>query len=114
MGYAIYIRREPPLTLSEWKAAVDNTEGVRLDSHGVSATNPRTGDVFSIDGVDGDAQVKVAGEWLPCFLWRDSGAVAFRAPREFSDPACTVRIAAKRLATRLGAKLVGDGGEEYE
>src|SRR5438309_2657802 len=113
MGYEIHIERDPPLTLQEWQSAVQTTEGVRLNPSGSSATNPRTGEVISIGGGEGDSQLRVEGEWLSCFRWRPSGSVVFKAGNRFTDPSSPVRQAARELARKLGAKGVGDEGEEY-
>src|ERR1043166_3201179 len=85
MGYSIHIERDPPLTLAEWTAAVDQTTEVRLDTRGCSATNPKTGEVVSIAGSDGDAEVSIEGTWYPCFHWSD-GSVSFRASSDFHEP----------------------------
>jgi hypothetical protein len=114
MGYEIHIERDPPLTLDEWKAAVRATEGVRLNDSGASATNPRTREVVSIAGVDGDAEVDVAGRWLPCFRWRRAGSVVFRASRDFTDAQSPLRRIARELASKLDAAVRGDDGERYD
>ena len=112
MGYSIHIERDPPLTLAEWTAAVDQTTEVRLDTRGCSATNPKTGEVVSIAGSDGDAEVSIEGTWYPCFHWSD-GSVSFRASSDFHEPYTPLRRIAQELARRLKAKVVGDEGEEY-
>jgi hypothetical protein len=114
MSREIHIDRDPPLSLSEWKAAVDATENVRLDRTDASVKNPKTGDVISIAGVDGDAHVNVGGSWHPCFRWHSVGSVAFRDPAGFTELEDPILRIAKELALRLNARLVGDEGEEYK
>ena len=114
MGYEISITRNPPLELSEWKSAVQATSYGRLDSGGTSITNPDTAEVITMKGRDGDAMIPVKGqgEWL--FRWRSDGEVVFAASDDFENPHDPVRAVARSLAGRLGAMLVGEGGEHYE
>jgi len=114
MGYGIHIERESPFTLVEWKSAVEETDGVRIDASGASAINPETQELISVGGTVGDAKVLIGGKWLPCFSWQESGSVVFRAPDDFDNPKSTIRKVARRLAAILGAHLVGDEGEEYD
>jgi hypothetical protein len=114
MGYAIHIKREKPITLEEWKLVASSTQDVRLDSGGASITNPQTGEVISIEGIEGDAQINVEGTWYPCFRWRPTGSVLFKAPAEFHDPESRIRRLACELAVKLDARVLGDEGEEYQ
>jgi hypothetical protein len=109
MSYEFHIRRVPPLTLDEWKSAVDATDSVTLDGSGASSTNPKTGEVIFVGGAEGDAKINFEGDWYPCFRWHQ-GSVAFRVG---IDPHEIAWRAARQLALRLGARLIGDGGEEY-
>jgi hypothetical protein len=113
MAYEIHIERPEPLTLAEWKAAVKQQKGLRLDSAGASATNPKTGETISIGGTDGDVAMRIDGKWIVVFHWRKD-SVAFRAPSDFASPDSEIRQIALRLAKSLNAKLVGDEGEEYD
>jgi hypothetical protein len=114
MSCDIHIERTPALTLAEWKAAVHGIDGVRLDATGASATNPKTGEVISIAGVDGDAQIRLDGRWLPCFRWRAGGSVVFRASADFSNPQSQLRKIARELAGKLNAEIRGGEGERYD
>jgi len=114
MGYDIHIERDPPVTLTEWKSAVAATNGVRLDSSGARTTNPHTGEVISMRGADGDAQVFLDGEWLPWFRWQADGGVTFPASSGWEDSGNPIRTLARSLACRLNATLVGDEGETYD
>jgi hypothetical protein len=117
MGYDLHIERvNKPIALSEWRAAVEATEGVRLfaaPAHTI--TNPKTREVISIGAREGDAEVFFpdSGEWHPVFYWRGDSAVfpARFDPTETSHPTW---VAAVALATRLGAAIRGDEGEVYD
>jgi hypothetical protein len=124
MAYELHIERlplndegePPPIPLGDWKAALAATKGVRLCSPGVhSITNPTTGQVISVPGGDGDAELYFSDEraWYPAFYWSE-GAARFNArfePGDSSDPAW---VAAVALASRLGAVIRGDEGELYD
>jgi len=117
MAYDLHIERadERPIALSEWRGAVEATEGVRLFAAAAhTITNPKTGEVISIGARDGDAEVLFpGGEWHSVFRWRGESAV-FAArfdPTETSHP---VWRAAVSLATHLGAVIRGDEGDAYD
>ena len=59
MGYEVHIERDDrtPITLEEWRAAVDTTEGIRLARSAACAVNPKTGDKITIPLQPGDAEV---------------------------------------------------------
>ena len=114
MAYDLHIERaeDLPIALSEWRAAVESTDGVRLfaaTAHTI--TNPKTGEVIRIGAREGDTEVLFPdGEWHSVFRWRGESAV-FAArfdPTETSHP---VWRAAVSLATHLGAMIRGDEGE---
>jgi hypothetical protein len=118
MAYDLHIERADasPITLNDWRIAVEATDGVRLfvaSAH--SVTNPNTGEVISIGASDGDTEVFFSDvtEWHSVFRWRgDSVAFAARFdPTETSHPVWRAAIA---LATRLNAVIRGDEGEVYD
>jgi hypothetical protein len=112
MAYDLHIERadETPIALSEWRDAIDATEGVRLFAAAAhTITNPKTGEVIRIGAREGDTEVLFPdGQWVSVFRWRAKSAV-FAAR---SDP--TAWRAAVALATRLGAVIRGDEGELYD
>jgi len=117
MAYDLHIERHggQPIAFTEWRTAVDSTDGVRLFAAAAhTITNPKTGEVISMGARDGDAEVLFpGGEWHSVFRWRGEAA-AFTArfdPTETSHP---VWRAAVGLATRLGAVIRGDEGELYD
>jgi hypothetical protein len=118
MAYDLHIERadESPIALSEWRAAVAATEGVRLFAAATQTiTNPKTGEVVNIGAREGDTEVLFpgTGEWHSVFRWRGKSA-AFTArfdPTETSHPAWRAAVA---LATHLGAVIRGDEGEVYD
>ena len=118
MAYDLHIERphNSPIALSEWFAAVEKVEGVRLFAAAAhTITNPKTGEVISIRAREGDAEVffPEKDEWHSVFRWRGESAVfaATFDPTETSHP---VWRAAVKLANHLGAELRGDGGELYD
>jgi hypothetical protein len=117
MAYDLHIERadETPIALSDWRAAVEATEGVRLFAAAAhTITNPKTGEVISIGAREGDTEVLFPDcEWVSVFRWRGESAV-FAArfdPTETSHPAWRAAVA---LATSLGAVIRGDEGEVYD
>jgi hypothetical protein len=117
MAYDLHIERadEQPIALTEWCAAVVATEGVRLmDALAHKITNPKTGEVISIGGRKGDAEVFFPdiGEWRLVFRWSGTSAafVGRFDPAETTQPVWRVAV---HLATCLAAVIRGDGGELY-
>ena len=118
MAYDLHIERvdESPIALSEWQAAVEATEGVRLCSAAAhTITNPKTGEVISMGAREGDAEVFFpdSGKWHSVFRWRGESAI-FAArfdPTETSHPAWKAAVA---LAAPLRAVIRGDEGEIYD
>jgi hypothetical protein len=122
MAYAIHIRRRDPngqilpIAISEWRAAVQQTENVRIAEGDFRTGNPKTGEIIALRNTGGDAEVffPAEAEWRRLFRWSPSGQVSFGAPRDFDLPTSDVRRLASKLAHALGASLVGDEGEVYE
>jgi hypothetical protein len=118
MAYEIHIRRPAEsISLAEWLAAVDATEGVRRLNGDVTIENPTTGETITIPSSGGDAEFLLAEEatWIVAFRWHsESGAISFRAPPSFGDSESGLLATARELALRLDAQLTGDEGEVYE
>ena len=111
MSYDLYIEREPPFTLDEWRRAVEAQSLLRYGPTHSTATNPTTGEVIMVRGAEGDASIELDGVWVNLFRWR-RGRVAFSAhvtERE-NTPASKVAFA---LAQALNAVIRGEEGETY-
>jgi hypothetical protein len=117
MSYDLHIERtvEQPITLSEWRAAIGLTDGVRLFAGAAhTITIPKTGEVVSIVASDADVEVLFPnGEWYSIFRWQGDSAIFSPrfSPAERSNP---VWRAAAAMATSLRAIIRGDGGEVYD
>jgi hypothetical protein len=118
MGYDLHIKRtgERPLTLDEWRAAIETTDGVRLFEGAYHTyTNPQTGELLQLVAKEGDAEIFFTdtGEWYSVFSWHRTSAT-FRAPRDADMTLSPVWRVAAALAVRLGAAIHGDEGEGYD
>ena len=115
MGYAVHIERDHPISLAEWKKAVEKTEGIRLDSSGSVGRNVATGEEIRIPGQDGDVSLFLPGEeiWVPFLSYSEYG-ISYRIPRDWDQESMDFFLSTvSPLAKELGAKIVGDDGEEY-
>lgn len=118
MAYDLHIERSEtnPIALSEWREAIEATEGVRLCAQADRVVvNPRTGETLRVRGNDGDAEAfdPDSGEWEPVFKWRGESAT-FSLRFDTSETQHPIWKAAVSLATSLGAVICGDEGEVYD
>lgn len=119
LAYTLHIVRQDAggergvITLEEWKAAVDQIEGVRMAHGDAAMTNPLTERIVVLPNRGGDAEVfrKDCEKWLRALFWTPGGTVRFAAPEFKEDPIIPV---ARKLATELGARICDDGGEPYD
>ena len=114
MSYTVRIARGSAITLKEWELAISARSDVRLQQARTSVTNPVTREVITFGFASGDAEVSDGGQWWPCFRWRRSGQVAFEAPSDWAQPNSSLRCLVRCLARHLEARVVGEGGEEYD
>jgi hypothetical protein len=113
MAYEIHIKRGTPITMAEWKSAIEGTEGVRLFSGTHSLVNPKTGQSISVQAVEGDTEILIEGTWRPGFRWFE-GSISLKAAAAFETYTDhKLRPVVRELATKLGAEVRGDEGEEY-
>ena len=102
-----------PITLPEWKEAVERVQGVRMAEGDASAVNPLTKDRIVIPNRGGDVEIFRADCqcWLRTLWWTPAGSVRFAAPETDGD---TVAEIARALATELQARIVDDEGKVYD
>jgi hypothetical protein len=111
MAYELSIERDQPLTIDEWRTAVEIHPLLRFGPIDSVASNPRTGEVIVVRSAEGDASIELDGRWTSMFRWR-KGRVTFtaRAIESASDPVSKVAF---ELAKNLGAVVRGEEGETY-
>ena len=116
MAYSIYIEKEEPITLTDWSNAVGSIECLKIDSSDIEGRNPTTGEVMKIKGAEGDVSIYDEDAKMWCKIMSFSeGSICFKAPRDWdSIPVSPLRKAAVLLAVALGARVVGEEGEEYK
>ncbi|MDX9724061.1 MAG: hypothetical protein RBU37_25155 [Myxococcota bacterium] len=122
MGYEVHIERRSadgallPISSDEWSRAVAETEGVRLSEVELRVAAPRSpGDVV-LPTRAGDAEVYFSetDSWHLVFVWNARGGAFFSSHPSFLDENNPVRRAARALAQKLGAMLVGDDGNRFD
>jgi hypothetical protein len=116
MAYSFYFTRKDHsvITLEEWAAIVENTEGMRLCGEDHVAVNPNTGEEIRIPRGKGDAEMCLPDEGRSpvLFFWRKgSGDIVFSAAAWEEGEGLRRRI--RELAAALRAIIIGDGGEQY-
>lgn len=122
MGNAIHITRRNlsgqnlPIALSEWRAVVERTSGVRMANGGFQVTNSTTAEVVKIRNLGGDVEAfsRPILRGGVCFTGRlpaisRSGHLAI-----LSSPLRLFRRLAAALARDLIASLIGDEGGIYD
>jgi hypothetical protein len=120
MGYGLHIERRTsdgttlPITLEEWLEAVEATPGIRLADGPLQLRNPMTGEIITVQNAGGDVEVYFQDEWVRVFFWTPAGLASFRATAETEHPDSEIRRAARALAKKLDADVVGDEGETYK
>lgn len=112
MGYELHIECNDPIQLEDWKAAVVQVDGVALRTADSAAINPATREEIRIPVEGGDAVVDFSGSPVD-LRWSASGRVSFGPPADWDEPRCALRDPIFSLAKQLGARIVGDEGEEY-
>lgn len=102
-----------PITLPEWKEAVERVEGVRMAEGDASAVNPLTQATIVIPNRGGDVEIFRADcqRWLRALWWTPGGIVRFAAPETHGDRVAEI---ARALAAELQARLVDDDGKVFD
>ena len=116
MGYEIHITRKtewfdedgPEISLEEWEAYITSDPEMRLDGYAEAIT--KNGDVFRIEGDGIAVWTAYSGHGVDgnmAWLSPGSGGIVAKNPDR--------EILAKmfEIAQALGARVVGDEGEEY-
>ena len=122
MAYELLIWKDEGISLEEWEQAVNNCPLTKIDCSDIQGVNPRTGEVIVVGGKKGDAAVKFSEggflgigakvTWEKVFRFASSyGSFNYSESMELPDN--QVRIAAAELAKLLGARILGEGDEEY-
>lgn len=120
MGYSLHIvrarsgRLRIPITLAEWQAAVADTTGVRIASGDFRVQKSKTGEILRAPNSGGHAEIYVTAgdEWQLVFYWSPT-RISFRATEDVDRPDSGISHAARALAARLSAIVVGDESEMY-
>lgn len=118
MARSLHIEREMlggeprPITLPEWKEAVERVDGVRMAAGDASAVNPLTQARIVIPNRGGDVELFRADCqcWLRALWWTPAGIVRFAVPQTDGDPVVQI---ARTLAAELEARVVDDEGKVY-
>ncbi len=105
------IERDKPITIDEWRTAVEAQPLLRYGPTDSKATNPKTGEVIIVRGLEGDASIELDGRWVNLFRWR-RGRVTFNA-QAIEGARNPVQKVAFDLAKALGALIRGEEGEAY-
>jgi hypothetical protein len=119
MAYELLISRteyEPaPITLDEWKIAVEKASGIRLAIGDSIIKNPKTRGEIRVANFGGGAEVyfSASDEWIRAFRYCRNGTVVFNAPQNPGDSNDLVMFIAQQLAIYLKARVVGEEGETY-
>jgi hypothetical protein len=116
VGYSLHIERpddEKPITLEEWRSAVQRSSQFRLASGDLELENPTTREQIRIPNSGADVEARIGPDaWVRAFSWSPRGSIAFRADLLSSHSVLIEPVFA--LAQELGAIITGDDGEEYD
>ena len=123
MAYSLTIERpDNPITLDEWRAAIDSTEGIRLATSDTHTTqSPATGAVIGLKAVEGDAEIfdQEDGQWHWAVTWHARrGTASFNArivgrATSFNDLSDSIWTCLSTVAKKLTARIRGEEGEVF-
>jgi len=103
-SYNLHIERENRISVDEWKAVCDSDSSLNMQ-HTAKVTNPQTGEVIAI-------QTPHSCVWISPLLRKKFYFTFSNGSITLGSDKAQIRKA-KKLAKLLGAKVVGDEGEEY-
>jgi len=83
------------INLEEWKTAINELEGIRLQSE------------------NNDAEIYYSGSWQTILKWDNKGKVSLRGKPEYFEFGSNVANITNLLAQKLKAKVYGDDGGFY-
>jgi hypothetical protein len=108
----IVTRPGAAITLSEWTEFVDEDDDLRLRVQPYESLNPGTGETLTIRAGEADAEIQIAGQWLPFLRFQD-GSLRTKYTRQLDDPRNAIRVKIATVARRLGALIRTDAGDEF-
>ena len=97
------------ITSAAWREAIASTPDVQLVESGLSSLHDGT----EVPAGPDDAEVLIDGSWQYVFSFYE-GSISFIAVPDWMESGHPVRTVATTLATILGAKVLGDEGEEFD
>jgi hypothetical protein len=106
MSYTLHIERTSPIPLEEWLRAASKITSLRAQAGRVGSSHDPA---LPSATMHGDLEIIDAdGRWKPAFRFADG-----RGSFPVRDCDAPMRAAATRLASALGATIVGDERERY-
>ena len=123
MAYALHIKRDSPILLSEWQDAISSIDGVKIDNSDIEAKNPNTGELITISANEGDVLVLFKSKGFlglfNKFSWEhaisfSNGRASFKATEDIDSIDNPVHKAVAKISAKLNAQIIGDEGEIYQ
>ena len=114
MAYALHIERKlRGISIDEWLQAVASIPGLRQTDAPAIVLNPLTGESIAVPSAKGTVEVLAEdGEWFTAFHFAYD-RISFKATVGIESVSDATHVAAKALAEKLGAQIVGDEDEVY-
>ncbi|BCO19284.1 hypothetical protein KUC3_21410 [Alteromonas sp. KC3] len=103
-SYSLYIERDNPISVREWLTICESDSSLTVQ-HAAKVMNPETGETIEIQTPNGCV-------WTSPILRRKYYFTFSNGSITSGSNKAQIRKA-KKLAKLLGARLVGDEGEEY-
>jgi len=103
-SYSLHIERENEISISEWLSICENDSSMKVQNK-TQVTNPQIGDVIEV-------QTPNSCVWTSPILRKKYYFMYSNGTITLGSDKAQIKKA-KKLALLLGAKVVGDEGEEY-